>query len=97
MIAFEQRGCIRAKVVVFGQKGLFSGKKWFDSGSAEMFGQNSCIWVELFYSGKSPVIQAKVVVFRKKLLFSGKRFCILAKWLYSCRSCCIRARVVVFG
>ena len=68
MIVFEQRGCIRAKVVVFGQKGLFSGKTWFDSGSAEMFGQNSCIRVELLYSGKSPVIQAKVVVFGKRWL-----------------------------
>ena len=43
-------GCARAKVVVFGQKWLYSGKVVF-------FGQ------KLSYSGKRALIRAKVVLF----------------------------------
>ena len=43
------------KVVVFGQKWLYSGR-WLYSGKVVVFGQ------KLLYSGKSGCIRAKVVV-----------------------------------
>ena len=63
----DKSGCIRAKVVVFGQKLLYSGRGGAISsnlsytGKVVVFGQN---WL---YSGK-------VAVF-------GKSACILPKWL----------------
>ena len=66
MVVIRQSGCIRAKVVVFGQKMLYSGKsgcvhaKWLCLGKVVVFGQ------KLFYSGKSACIVAKVVVIGKK-------------------------------
>ena len=59
MVVFGQSGCVweewlySGKVVVFGQKGLFSGKM-------VVFGQSGCIWEEWLCSGK-------VVVFGRKL------------------------------
>ena len=46
----DKSGCIRVKVVVFGQKWMYSGKvalfgqKWLYSG------KSGCIPIELFYS-----------------------------------------------
>ena len=51
-------GCTRAKVVVFGQKWLYSCKS----------GCNRARWL---YSGKSGCICAKVVEVGKKWLYSG--------------------------
>ena len=69
MIVFRQSGCdpkkigcIREKVIVFGQKWLYSGKSccirenWLDWGQVSVYGQN---WL---YSGISCCIRAKVVV-----------------------------------
>ena len=65
---FRRSGCIRAKVVVFGQKWLYSdksgcirakvfvfGRKWLS------LGNSGCIWTKWFYSGK-------IVVFGQTLL-----------------------------
>ena len=52
-------GCIRAKLVVFVQKLLFSRKK-------------DCMRTKLLYSGKSGCIGAKVVALGQKWLYSGK-------------------------
>ena len=93
---FGQSGCVRAKVVVFRQTWLNSGK-WLCSGKVVVFGQ---MWL---YSGKgvdlrqkwlhlakSGCIRAKVLVFGQKWIYSGKSGCNRTKWLYS-------EKVVVFG
>ena len=65
-------GCIRAKVVVFGQKWLYSGivivigQNWLYSG------KSGCNRVKWLHSGK-------VVVFGQKCLYSGKSVSIYAK------------------
>ena len=46
VVLFGQSGCIRAKVVVCGQKWLYSVK-------VVIFGQCSCIWESVLCSGKS--------------------------------------------
>ena len=51
MVVFGQRACIRAKVVVFGQK-------WFNA-------QSGCIRVKIVVFGKSCCIRAKVVLLWK--------------------------------
>ena len=53
MVVFGQSGCIREKVVVFGQRWLYFGKCGFKR-------------VKWFYSGKSGCFRAKVVVFGQK-------------------------------
>ena len=63
MLYWEKSGCIRAKVLVFGQKKLFSGEngcigaKWLYSGKSGSFR------VKWFYSGKVVVFGIEVVVF----------------------------------
>ena len=97
-------GCIREKVVVFGQMWLYSGKKWLYSG------KSGCIRAKWLYSGKSGCIRAKVVLFRQKLLYSGKMVFFREsesirekvvvfgqKWFYTGRSGSIQAKVVVVG
>ena len=49
-----------------------------------VFGQNDCI-------------RAKVVVLKQKWLYLGKEVVFGKKLLYSGKSGCIRAKVVVFG
>ena len=90
MVVFEQSGCIRAKVVVFGKKCLYSGKKWlYSEGKSGFIRRNRAKWLS----------SGKVVVFGKKWLYSGKLVVfalILAEmWLYSGKSGCIRAKLVV--
>ena len=51
-MVFGQRGCVRAKVDVFGIKLSYTGKS----------GRNRAMWL---YSGKSCCILAKVVVFEQ--------------------------------
>ena len=105
------RGSIRAKVVVFGQK-WYSGKlgqKWLYSDNWLYSGKSGCkirfgqkwLYSKWLYS-------AKVVVFGQKWLYSGKSGCIRAKllysgkvdvfrqkWLYSGESASTRAKMVV--
>ena len=50
MVVFEQSGCIRAKVNLFGHKWLYSGKKCSDRAEVVLFGQK---WL---YLGKVVVI-----------------------------------------
>ena len=83
-------GCIRVKEVVFRQIGCIRAN-WLYSGKLVVFGQ----------CGR---IRAKVVVFGQKWFLSGKSGCIRDKsgcirenWLYSVKTCCIRAKVIVFG
>ena len=100
-------GKIWAKVVVFGQKWLFSWSarsaciqaKWLYSGTVVVSGKK---WL---YLGKSGCNREKVVVFVQKLLYSGKMWylgksgCMLfsGKSGYLGKSSCIRAKMVVFG
>ena len=62
-------GYIRANIVVFGKKWLYSDK-------------SDCIREKLLYSAKS-LYSGKVVVVCKNCLYSGKSDYIRAKWLYS--------------
>ena len=59
MVVVEQSGCIRKKVVVFGQK-------WFSSG------KSGCIRARCLYLGKSRCVWAKVHVIEQKCLYSEK-------------------------
>ena len=88
-----QSGIIRAKVVLFRQRWLYSGKK-------------GCIWATLFYLGKVVVIVQRLLYSGKLVVigqfscirtecFSRKSGCTRAKWLYSAKNCCFRAKVVV--
>ena len=72
MVVFAQSGCIRVRVVVLGQKRLYSGK-------------SSCIRAKCLYREKEVVFGQSgcVVVFRKKLLSSGKTVVFWQKWLSS--------------
>ena len=74
-------GSYRGKVVVFGQKLLYSSKIGCGCFRAKMveFQQN---WL---YSGK-------VVVFGQEYFYSGKSGCIWAKRLYSGKGGCNRAK-----
>ena len=55
-----------SKVVVFGQKWLYSGK-------------SGCIRVKVVVFGQRPCIRAKVVVVEQKWLYSGKNGSISGK------------------
>ena len=70
MVLFGQIGGIREKVEVFEKKDFFVwaklvvfGQQWLYSGKLDVFGQG---WL---YSGKSNCIRAKVVVFGKLVVF----------------------------
>ena len=76
-------GCIRTKVVVFGQKWLYSGKSgcirsnWLYSDKVVAFGQGGCIWAKVVVFGKNGCIRAKWLYFGKVVVFGQKM-------LYSC-------------
>ena len=72
MVVLGQSGCIRAKVVVFGQKWLYSDK-------VVVFGQSGCIRARWLFLRKSCCFRAKVVVIGQKWLYAGKHGCIRAK------------------
>ena len=83
MVVFRQSGCIRAKVVAFGQKWLFSGKSGCIRIKDVVFGQSGCIRVKLvFFVQKG--------LYSGKWLYLGKSSSIIEKWFYS-------GDVVVFG
>ena len=69
MAVFGQSGCIRTKVVLFGQKWLFLRKTcliWSNLlywGKVVIFGQKDCIPEKCLQSGKMFFFRAKVVVF----------------------------------
>ena len=68
MVVFRPIGCIRAKVVVFGQKWLYSGK-------------SDCVRAKVVVSGKSGVILPKVVVFGESGSIRAKVVVLEPKWL----------------
>ena len=90
MVVFGQSSCIRAKlfdsdkVVVFGQKLLYSGQ------GACILAKYDCIRANWLYSVKSGFIRAK-------WLYSGKGGCIRAKRLYSGKKLLFSCKVVEFG
>ena len=59
MVVFGQSGCVRTKVVIFGQKWVYSGK-------------SCCIQAKVVVFGKSGSTRAKMVVLRQNWLYSGK-------------------------
>ena len=72
MIVFVQSGRIRAKVVVFGQKRLYSDKNDCIRAIGSHSGKGGCNRAQWFYSEKSGCIRAKVVVIGQKWLYLGK-------------------------
>ena len=73
------------KVILFGQKLLYSGKvvvlgkKLLYSGKLVVFRQSGCIRAGSLFLGKSGSIWTKVVELGQKWLYSGKSGCIRAK------------------
>ena len=84
MVSFEQSGYIRAKVVLFGQKKLFSGK------TDCIRAKNGCILAKVDVNGQSGCIQGKVVVIGQSGCIRTKEIVFGQKWLYL-------GNVVVFG
>ena len=74
MVVFEQKCCIRAKVVVFRQKWLYSDKSDSIRAKVVVFGQR-LLYSNWLYLVKSVCILEKAVVF-------GQGGCIGTKWLY---------------
>ena len=85
MVVFALKWLSSSKVVLFGQKRLYSVQKWLFSGRSGciiahvvVFGQRSFIFGQCgcfrdrkwLYSGKSGCIRVKVVVFGQKWLYS---------------------------
>ena len=76
MVAFGQKLCIRAKVVVFWQKRLYSGKivvlgqKWLYSGKVVVIGEKCSYSGKVVVFGQWCVVQAKEVVFGQKWFYS---------------------------
>ena len=74
---FGQIGCIRGKVIVFGQSGrtrvrwLYSVKVVVFGQKCFLIGQSGCIRVKVVIFGQRCCIRAKVVVFVQKLLYLG--------------------------
>ena len=73
-----QSGIIRAKVVVFGQRWVYSGNK-------------GCIRAPLFNLGKVVVIGQKFL-YSGKLVVIGQFGCIPHRVFFSCKSGCTRAK-----
>ena len=76
MVKFEDSGCIMGKVVIFGQRWLYSSK-------VVVFGQSGCIKAGWMFLIKSGCNREKVIIFRQKLLYSDKLFVLGQKCLYS--------------
>ena len=66
MVVFGQNDCIRAKVVVFMQKWLYSVKKLLYSCKVVVIGQSGCIRAKMIVFVQSGFIRAKVVVLGQK-------------------------------
>ena len=102
--------CIRAKVVVFGQKLVLFEQRWFNLGEMVVIWQSCCIRAKVvligqkwLFSLKTGSIRAKAIVFKQKWFYLGKSGCIPAKFAVFVKSGCIWAKwffsgkVVVFG
>ena len=72
MVLFGLSGCVRAKVVVFGQKWLYSGKRGCIRETVAIFGFSGCIRAKVVVLSQRSIIRAKVVVFGNNWLYSGK-------------------------
>ena len=78
MVVFRESACIRAKVVVFGQKWLYSGlqivfvQNRFYSGKVVVFRESGCIRAKVVVFGQRWLYSGKVVVFGEKWMCSGK-------------------------
>ena len=109
MIVFGQKllylgrnGCIRDKVVVFRKKWLDSvkvvvfGQKLFNSGKSGCNRVKQVVFAKVVVFGQRKFFSGKVVVFEQRWLYSSKVVVFWQKWYYSDKSCCIRAKVVVF-
>ena len=90
MVVFGQGGCFWAKVVVFGQKWLYSVKSGCNRANVVVYRKIDFIPAKWLYFGK-------VVVFWQSWLYSGKKGFIRRKWLYSGKSGYIRSKLDVFG
>ena len=71
VIVFLQSGCARAKVIVFVQKWLYSGKSGCMRAKVVVFEQNGCNWSKVVVFGQSGCNWVKVVVFGQKWFYSG--------------------------
>ena len=80
---YREKRLYSCKVVVFGQKLLYS-VMWL------YLGKSCCIWVKA-------VVFRKVVVFGQKWFYSDKRGCIREKVVVFGQIDCIRYKVVLFG
>ena len=60
VVVLGQSGCIRAKVVVFGQKRLYLDK-------VVLFAQSNCVQVKLLYS-KNPRIRTPILAVQADLV-----------------------------
>ena len=95
MVVFGQSDCIRAEVVVFLLKWLYSGK-------VDIFGQGGCIRTKVVVFGQNCCVRAKVVLFWQsgciweKVVILGHSGCIRAKWFYRAEWL-ISGKVIVFG
>ena len=96
MVVFAKM-LLSGKVVVFGQKLLCSGKSGCVWANVVVFVQGDCIWAKWFCSckvgifGQVGCIREKVVVIGQNLVVFGQ------KRMYSDKSGCNWAKVVVFG
>ena len=91
MVVLGQSCCIRAKVVVFGQKWLYSGEK------GSIRAKNCCYRAKVVVFGRSGCIRAKVVVFGQKLFYTGRSGSIRVKVVDFGQISCIRAKMLVIG
>ena len=85
MVLLGQGGCFCAKVVVFGQKWLYSEESGCNRASVVVYEKIASIPAKWLYLGK-------VVEFSQKWLHSGKSFCILGKAVVFRQSGCIREK-----
>ena len=66
MVVIGQSGCIRTKVVAFGQKWLYSDKSGFIQAKVVVFGKSGCIRAKKVVCWQSGFIRVKVVLFGRK-------------------------------
>ena len=77
-----QIGCIRVKVIVFGQSGR-TRARWLYSDKVVVFGQKCfLIGKKVVVFGQSGCIRAKVVIFGQSCCIRAKVVVFVQKWLY---------------
>ena len=76
------------KVVLFGQKWLYSGKSGYDQPKVVVFKQSGCIQAVVVAFGQGGFI-------RENWLYSCKMVLFGQNWLFTGKSGCIRAKEVV--